>query len=353
MGIDLWNPHANLAVPAALLTAFLLGIMHGITPDEHTWPITFSYAIGSYSTRRGLLSGLLFSAAFTVQRALGSVLAYLALARWMQSEQVDSAVYVAVGVVMALAGVYILRLGRVFHLHLLPASWSGGAHLHRWRAAATGAETEAGTYRPVTPWMAVMHGFIAGWGVGAFATILYTTLAPAMPNVAMAWIPGALFGLGTLVVQAVAGAAFGAWMHHHHLPEAVIAMVGRGVAGSTLLWGGMAFTVAGMVGLLMPALVSWQITTPIQVHNLHHLGVGFVLVVLVVAVIGMGSLLRALGQARRYATQSDARASADGAPPAIADGQEERRSREPAAPPGTPAWQYVDQREEAHERRER
>src|SRR5204863_7466007 len=38
------------SVAADLLTAFLLGLVHGITPDEHTWPITFSYAIGAYST---------------------------------------------------------------------------------------------------------------------------------------------------------------------------------------------------------------------------------------------------------------------------------------------------------------
>ena len=79
--VDLWNPtHVTLGID--LLTAFLLGIVHGVTPDEHTWPITFSYAVGGYSTRRGLRAGLTFSAAFTVQRALTSELAYLGLAPW-------------------------------------------------------------------------------------------------------------------------------------------------------------------------------------------------------------------------------------------------------------------------------
>jgi len=35
-------------------------MVHGITPDEHTWPITFNYAIGSYSIRGGLKAGLCF-----------------------------------------------------------------------------------------------------------------------------------------------------------------------------------------------------------------------------------------------------------------------------------------------------
>ncbi|HVB64913.1 MAG TPA: DUF2946 family protein, partial [Nitrolancea sp.] len=52
--INLWNPtHISLGID--LLTALLLGMLHGVTPDEHTWPITFSYAVGSYSTMRPLL----------------------------------------------------------------------------------------------------------------------------------------------------------------------------------------------------------------------------------------------------------------------------------------------------------
>ena len=79
--INLWDPgHVTFTVDLA--TAFLLGLVHGITPDEHTWPITFSYAVGSHSGRRGLFAGLIFSLAFTVQQALASELAHLGLAHW-------------------------------------------------------------------------------------------------------------------------------------------------------------------------------------------------------------------------------------------------------------------------------
>src|ERR1700687_423976 len=101
--INLWDPiHVTLAVD--LLTAFLLGLVHGITPDEHTWPITFSYAVGCSSTRRGLSAGLICSLASTAQQALASELAYLGLAAWFTFDGLEEIVYVVVGVVMAAAG---------------------------------------------------------------------------------------------------------------------------------------------------------------------------------------------------------------------------------------------------------
>jgi hypothetical protein len=86
-----------------LLTAFLLGVLHGVTPDEHTWPITMSYAIGAASGRRGMQAGLLFSAAFTLQRALASELAFLALAPILASGSLNAAIDLGVGLVMAVS----------------------------------------------------------------------------------------------------------------------------------------------------------------------------------------------------------------------------------------------------------
>ncbi|HEY8745468.1 MAG TPA: hypothetical protein VIU62_20450 [Chloroflexota bacterium] len=276
-----------------ILTAFLLGIVHGITPDEHTWPITFSYAIGSYSTRRGLLSGLAFSGAFTVQRALACVLAYVALGRWLQGDRVNGIIYLCVGLAMAAAGAYVLRLGRAFHLHLLPP------FVRRFAQRTQAIGGEASPSRPVRPWMAALHGFIAGWGVGAFAAILYTTLAPSMPSLATSWLPGASFGLGTMLTQASAGALFGWWMRHRRLPEQAIALVARHVAGTTLWWGGIAFAVAGIVSLVAPQVAAWQVATPLQVHNLDQLNLGVLLVALVVLGIGGGAMIQAMREASR------------------------------------------------------
>src|SRR5207248_112014 len=82
--------------------------VHELTPDEHTWPITFSYAIGGYSTARGMRAGLLFSLALAIQAALASELAYLGLTQWFTFESFDSVVYVAVGIIMAAAGLFAM-----------------------------------------------------------------------------------------------------------------------------------------------------------------------------------------------------------------------------------------------------
>src|SRR5436190_20979991 len=109
-GINLWDP-THVSITVDLLTAFLLGVVHGVTPDEHTWPITFSYAIGGYSTARGLRAGLLFSAALAIQAGLASELAYLGPTHRLTVEAFANVVYVAVGLVMAAAGLFAMGRG--------------------------------------------------------------------------------------------------------------------------------------------------------------------------------------------------------------------------------------------------
>jgi len=76
----LLSPPAGLGMGEIAMISFILGMMHGATPDEHTWPITFSYAIGKYSTKGGMKAGLLFSLGFTIQRAFLTTLGYMGLA---------------------------------------------------------------------------------------------------------------------------------------------------------------------------------------------------------------------------------------------------------------------------------
>ena len=103
------NPTAGLTLGAIVLISFILGILHGTTPDEHTWPITFSYAVGSYSTSKGMKAGFVFSAGFTLQRAFLTTLGFLGLAAIYKAYNLDGPVYVIVGIVMAIAGAYILN----------------------------------------------------------------------------------------------------------------------------------------------------------------------------------------------------------------------------------------------------
>jgi len=275
--INLWEPtHVTIAVD--LLTAFLLGLVHGVTPDEHTWPITFSYAVGSYSTRRGMRAGLIFSLAFAVQQALASELAHLGLAGWFTFEGLDEIVYVVVGVVMVLAGVFVTGRGRLPHIHLPGFARFGD---------------EKAEPRELQPWMPAVHGFIAGWGLDAFSMIIYTTLAPAMPSAATGWLPGFVYGIGTLIVQATAGAAFGFWAARRGLPPEAIRSISLTTAARTLLWGGCAFSLFGLFALAFPGLAEFGITTPLKIHNLHTLGLPFLLVVFTVIGVGVTSFVTA------------------------------------------------------------
>ena len=282
-GINLWDPgHVNVTVD--LMTALLLGLVHGITPDEHTWPITFSYAVGGYSTRRGLRAGLIFSAAFTAQQCLASELAHLGLAHWFTFEAFDGIIYIVVGIIMAAAGLYVIGRGALPHLHL------PGLH---------GAPTAEVKPRELKPWMPAVHGFIAGWGIDGFSLIIYTTLAPAMPSASTGWLPGLVFGLGTLCVQGVAGAAFGSWAARRGLPPEAIRSISLTTAARTLTWGGVAFILFGLFALAFPGAADFEIATPLHVHNLDTLGLPFVLVVFTVFGVGVTSFVSATQAWRR------------------------------------------------------
>ncbi|MHB1988148.1 MAG: hypothetical protein ACYCSF_09205 [Acidimicrobiales bacterium] len=334
LAIDLWNPHVGLALWAVLATAFLLGMVHGVTPDEHTWPITFSYAVGGYSSRAGVRSALIFSLAFTLQRALASELAYLALARFLTlGSRSDYIVYLVVGIAMVWAARYI-RGGKLpwhldLHLHrrrqprpqataLSSAtappdhgsarSGSGALlHLHPHGGGALGASSDpcvectAPDLQDPRAWMPALHGFIAGWGVGAFAVIVYTVLAPSMPSPWWGWVPGALFGLGTTVVQVMVGGLVGWLIRRRGASPELTRRLGLVVAVRTLGVGGAAFILGGLFGIGFPHLASLSISTGLHVHNLDHLGLPLVLVVVSVAGVGVGSLVTEI---RRIPTSS-------------------------------------------------
>ncbi len=280
--INLWNP-AHVAGFAIVVTAFVLGMVHGITPDEHTWPITFSYSIGGYSTRRGLRAALTFSLAFTVQRALASELAYLGLSHLFTFASVDYVVYLVVGALMTAAGVVIVRRRRTIHLHL------PGQRRHPTDGDRSGRHLDLDDPRP---WMPAAHGFVAGWGFGAFALIVYTVLAPAEHSAVWGWVPGAFFGLGTTVVQILAGSLFGLVAARRGLGPEAIRRVALRTAGNTLTWGGVAFVAGGAFGLLFPDAAGISLATGVHVHNLAHLGIALVLVTFCVVGVGLMTLLR-------------------------------------------------------------
>ena len=237
----------------AVIYSFLFGLLHGVLPDEHTWPITFSYAIGGASGREGMKAGLFFSAAFTVQRMLLSEVAYLALAPFLLSPTINGIVYITVGLAMSAAGAIVLRHNRYPHLHLL------GHHHEEAREMGTSIavlskhhnESIVPTSAPPPARWTIIHGFIAGFGFGGFSLFVNTVAAPAMRSPWLGFMPGLVFGLGTMIMLVVIGYLFGASMRWTHLlSEQEIKRIGAQTGGRTLFFGGLLFGVFGVVTLL-------------------------------------------------------------------------------------------------------
>lgn len=280
------NPPSDLTVTTVIALGFILGLLHGATPDEHTWPITFSYAVGSFSTLGGMKSGFVFSAGFTIQRAILTTLAFLGLGAVYKTYNLDGPVYVIVGVVMFIAGSYILK-GRYLHL---PIDKLIGREHHTDSAERLPLhETEL---KPVSMKMAMAHGVIAGWGVGGFAVILMFVLAPQMPSLLYAPLPGLAFGLGTMCMQVIMGAVFATLMRVKHLAVDQLKYVGRFTAGNTLYYGGAAFFVIGGLIAAFPFVDSLAMGTGNPIPNLDSVGVSTLMVIIVVGVIGIGSMIK-------------------------------------------------------------
>ncbi len=154
--------------------------------------------------------------------------------------------------------------------------------------------------KPVPLKLALVHGFIAGFGFGAFALIIYTVLSPAMHSAWLGWLPGALFGLGTMTMQVAFGAFFGTYMRKmKKLTERGIKFVSVFMSSYVLKYGGIAFVIGGIVVLIFPQILNYAINTGIKIHNLDSLGIGFFLVIISVVVIGFIGYFRAMENAAK------------------------------------------------------
>ncbi len=283
----LLSPPSGITLSEILLISLVLGLLHGATPDEHTWPITFSYAIGSFSTRGGMKAGFLFSLGFTVQRALLTTLGYLGLAFFYIKYNLDGPVYMIVGFVMAIAGSYVLR-GRYLHL---PIDVLLGGSRHHSRDA-TRIPLHEVHEKEIPLRMTVVHGLIAGFGFGAYATIITFVLAPMVPSLIYAPLPGIMFGIGTMMMQIMFGAVFANVLRAKKLGEDAIKVVARRSAGRTLYYGGLAFLIIGAFVIVFPSLDTFAISTGLAVPNLNAFDIGLLLVLIVVGVIGIGGLIK-------------------------------------------------------------
>ncbi|ADL19269.1 hypothetical protein ASAC_0863 [Acidilobus saccharovorans 345-15] len=296
----LLNPPQGLSLGMILLISYVLGLLHGATPDEHTWPITFSYAVGKYSTKGGMKAGFLFSLGFTLQRALLTTLGFLGLAYFYQKYNLDGPVYVVVGIVMAIAGSYILK-GKYLHLELDRLLGS------RTHGRAAERKNIYEQLRDVPLKMTIVHGLIAGFGFGAYASVITFILAPRVGSLLYAPLPGAMFGLGTMTMQIIFGAAFANLARLKGLGEEGVKRLGAATAGRTLYYGGLAFVVIGLLIVLFPTIDYLALSTGVPIPNLDAVDVGLILVLTVVGGIGIGSMIKAYRELNSISSATRAR----------------------------------------------
>lgn len=235
-----------------LLGCFALGLLHGVVPDEHTWPITFAYSVGTTTGKGGIRSAAWFSVAFTAQRAMMSLIVYLTLAALLgawgfslatQDTAINGPVYLAVGLAMAIAG-YLILTNRIAHFHpFLRVSKEDLA-----RHTNPDGTVRAPDSRIPTHWC-IIHGFISGFGTdsGILSAWIYLITLPFLVAHGLweiGFLPGALFGLGTFLVLMFVGYFFGETLQiAKRVGPNRIAQFGRLVGARTLLLGGIAFVV--------------------------------------------------------------------------------------------------------------
>lgn len=99
---------------------------------------------------------------------------------------------------------------------------------------------------------------------------------------------------GTTVVQVMVGGLVGWLVRRKGASPTVTRHLGLVVAGRTLGVGGIATVLGGLFGIAFRRVAALSISTGVHVHNLDHLGLPLVLVVVSVAGVGVGSLVTEL-----------------------------------------------------------
>jgi len=153
-----------------LMAIFIAGVLHGLKPDEHTWPITIPYALSQRSLTKGLLSTYVFTGTLTLIWTILSI-----ITSTLKSIAVSSNVEPYADIA---AGITMLGVGLFF---------------------STRRSHDAPSFRHI--WL---HGVAAAFG-GDFFVVLALTLilsGNAFPA-HLGFLVGLLFGLGSMLSQSI------------------------------------------------------------------------------------------------------------------------------------------------------
>jgi len=172
-------------LPLAIL---IIGLIHGLKPDEHTWPITISYAMMQKNLYGAIKSTIVFALALTtIWTGLSALVGQVVSLGLGTNVIIDPEVDIIVGLTMiAVALIYIFKSERK----------KGYRTSSAVDDKKTVSETSAPDYKLI--WV---HGTAAAFGGDFFVVLLISlsvsTILPSFPT----FLVGLLFGLGSLVSQ--------------------------------------------------------------------------------------------------------------------------------------------------------
>lgn len=188
-----------------ILTIFImlgLGLVHGLVPDEHTWPITIPYALGQENPKKAVLSTIIFTGALTLVWSILTTIVSI-IGNIFLSEKYNPYVFIFAGLTMVGVAIFVF-LPRISSVMCKRADdeYYSKSLMHRF-ITRIGCKHEHGDLgfsevKMAPPYKAIwIHGLVAAFGTGFLLVIVYTT-ALTFP-VYLGFLPGMLFGLGTMI----------------------------------------------------------------------------------------------------------------------------------------------------------
>jgi len=155
------------------LAIFIIGIVHGLKPDEHTWPITVSYGIMQRNVRGAMASTGVFAGALTLVWTSLSALTGQVLS-FFQNYNLDPIVDVIVGLTMiGVAAIFLIK--------------------DRDKVADKDDNPD---YKLI--WI---HGLAAAFGGDFIVVLLLTVALSTLISVNLTFLIGLLFGIGSWIAQ--------------------------------------------------------------------------------------------------------------------------------------------------------
>lgn len=162
------------------LALLFIGFIHGIKPDEHTWPITIPYALVQKNLKRAVLASFVFTGALTLVWTILSLVISQILSLLTNPEMLTPYADVIAGLTMiGVALLFILKTkkneNKIGTDHLVP------------------------DYRYI--WI---HGLAASFGGDFFVVLILSSvlIGSAIPA-SLGFSIGFLFGVGSMIAQSI------------------------------------------------------------------------------------------------------------------------------------------------------